>query len=272
MRTVSTTIGGKRLGLAMAAFCLWASLGTAHAGEILWYNGDYDGNVGGPILNTVIPSNGNLQAFVYQEFIVPTGQTWTINQVYSNDEINSDQVTSAHWEIVTDVMPQMGATRIASGYADASLTKITSHEYTVTTTSPLGVTLAAGTYWLSVAPVVGKNHSSFILSTSGAGGMGVVTGNVGSSYVDGSYYTNINGNPPFDYASNVSGENPVGFSMGIIGTVASVPEPSTMVMGIIGTLTMLGYAWCRRADGTAMGPKPMIASLNRPLALSHNDQ
>jgi hypothetical protein len=246
MGTVSTTIGRKRLGLAMAALCLWAGFGTAQAGA-LWYNGDYDGNPAGPILNAVIPGSGMTQAFVYQEFIVPAGQTWTIQQAYSNDYINTDAVTSAHWEIVSNVIPTVGATVVASGYGSATQVKIagSSHDYTVTV-SGLNVMLSAGTYWLSVTPVVGKNHEAYLLSTAGTNGTGVVTGNAGSSFVDGSYYAN-NGNPPFDYASNVSGENPVGFSMGVNGiSVASVPEPSTLVMGLIGTLTMLGYTWHRR--------------------------
>ncbi len=236
---------GKRLGLAMAASCLWASLGTAQADVGLWYNGDYDGNQTGPILNSIFRSSRTQQAFVYQEFIVPAGQTWTISQVYSNDEISTDSVTNAHWEIVTDVVPNTGATRIDSGYATPSLTPITGSpgDYTVTV-SGLDVVLSAGTYWLSVTPVVGRHQTSYILSTSGANGTGVVTGSAGSSYIDGSFY-----GATFEPSQDYTGLPPDGYSMGVIGTVASVPEPSTMVLGVIGTLTLLGYAGLRRRLG-----------------------
>jgi hypothetical protein len=75
-------------------------------------------------------------------------------------------------------------------------------------------------------------------------------GNDGNSYVAGSYYSGpgqggYDFEPASDYVSNPNTGN-ADFSMGVNGiAVATVPEPSTLLMGVIGTLTMLGYA-CRR--------------------------
>jgi PEP-CTERM motif len=78
---------------------------------------------------------------------------------------------------------------------------------------------------------------------AGSNGTGVV---IGGSCIYISYYIN-NYNYNFQPASDITGYSLVGFSMGVNGhSVASVPEPSTLVMGVIGTLTMLGYAWHRR--------------------------
>ena len=73
----------------------------------------------------------------------------------------------------------------------------------------------------------------------------------------------IRGGNDYEPASNITGyppDQPSDFSMGVTGiAIASVPEPSTLVLGLIGTLTALvtrctagGSAWpddgigCRR--------------------------
>lgn len=253
MRTVSTSIGGKRIGLAFAASFLWASLGTAQAGT-LWYNGDFDGN--DALYNAVVPSVQT--ANVYDDFIVPAGQTWSISDVYSNDLLSTaSPVTSAYFEIREGVSPGNGGTLLYLG-TDAATTTPTGRsgfgydEYTVDVTGLTGITLTAGTYWLNVSPVVTSiSDISYITTTGGTNAVGMPPGNDGDSYVAGSYYVNQGGynyEPASDYYVNPD-TGLADFSMGVDGIiVASVPEPSTLAMGAIGTLTVLGCAWRGRRN------------------------
>jgi hypothetical protein len=113
--------------------------------------------------------------------------------------------------------------------------------------SGLSVTLTAGTYWLTVAPLAQNSSDlSYISTTSGANAIGMPPGNDGNSFVAGSFYNTQPGGydfqPAVDHATNPSG-GPPDFSMGVSGiAVSAVPEPSTLVMGLIGTLGLLGYS------------------------------
>jgi hypothetical protein len=252
MKTISMT-SLLRLGLAMAAISLWASAGEAMAGPTtLWYNGDYDGN--SALYNEVNPLSRNSTGLVYDDFIVPAGQTWTINTVFSNDAMNFDpRLLFAQWEIRSGVSPGVGGTIVAGGVGFASQTLIGNaglptgySEYTVGV-SGLSVTLGPGTYYLEVAPIsLSRRQLSYILTTSGANAIGTPPGNDGSSYVYGSYYVSGGGynyEPAGDYVTSpTTGE--ADFSMGVIGT--AVPEPSTLVLGLIATFTGIGGAWLRR--------------------------
>ncbi len=244
-----STISPNRLVLALAAIALWASLGEARAGSTLWYNGDFDGN--SALFNEVIPSVA--QGSVYDDFIVPMGQTWTIQSVFSNDQMNFAPTSlSAYWEIRSGVSPGNGGMLLASGTGSATQTATGNPfaapgqpEYTVTV-SGLSVTLGPGTYWLTVDPVGGTiDDTSYISTTSGLNAIGMPPGNDGNSYVAGSYYIGNYGGydfePAGDYVTNLNGGQP-DFSMGVVG----VPEPSTLVLGLIGTLTVFGCACLRR--------------------------
>jgi hypothetical protein len=62
-------------------------------------------------------------------------------------------------------------------------------------------------------------------------------GNDDNSFVDSTVYST-----PFEPASDFVGY-PADFSMGVYGTIAgSVPEPTSLVMGLLGTLAVLGCA------------------------------
>jgi hypothetical protein len=247
MGTVSTTIGRKRLGLAMAAFCLWAGLGTAHAGGTLWYTGDPDNF--NAIYNTINPATGN--GIVYDTFVVPNGDTWTITGVFSNDFMNyTSSSLTAYFAIRSDVSNGRGGRLVDSGTDLASQQANGGsfagyNGYTVSV-SGLNITLGPGTYSLAVVPVaISSDDFSYIGTTSGANHQGPRR-KAGDTFVAGRYYTsNFPGSYNYWPASNVTlganGRSPV-FSMGI----QSVPEPSTLVMGVIGTLTMLGNAWRSR--------------------------
>ncbi len=257
MSKVSTTFGGKRLGLGVAVFCLWASVGATRADQMLWYNGDFDGNsalYNADASSSMLP---NSVGYVYDNFIVPAGQTWTIDTVYSNNMMNTMDVTSAGWQILSGVSPGDGGTMIAGGTdAPATQSQIGGvlpgdyQKYSVSV-SNLSVSLGPGTYYLAVTPVETGGGYSYIMTTSGADAVGMPPGNDGNSYVAGSFYSGpgqggYDFEPASDYVISPYTGN-ADFSMGVSGIVmTSIPEPSSLVMGAIGTLTMLGCASRRR--------------------------
>jgi hypothetical protein len=248
-RRAFTAIGGKWFGLAMAACYLWASVGAASADSTLWYSGDFDGN--DALYNALVPRTQ--LASVYEELIVPVGQTWDLTSVFSNNLMDTT-TSAALWQIRSGVSNGDGGTLLYHGY-DAATQTLTGrtgfgyNEYTVSANvSSLNIVLTAGAYWLTVDPVVSSSSDvSYITTTSGANSVNVQPGSTGNSYVAGSYYVN-NGGYNFEPASDWTGYSPVDFSMGVTGTVVSsaVPEPSTLVMGSLGALFVLGVAWRSR--------------------------
>ena len=218
---------------------------------MLWYNGDYDNrdalangsagiNYNGPFLQV---------SKVYENFIVPTGQTWTVTSVYSTDEIlykSGVPVTKASWEIRSGVGSGNGGTLVASGDTAATqtpVTKIPGYTYSfnptlITATVP-SVTLAAGTYWLSVipddtAPFFGDK--SYVETTSGANSVGKPPGNDDNSFIS----NNLTGAGGYNFtptsSSSVEGPGTWDYSMGVSGTSTAVPEPSSLMLVVLGVL------------------------------------
>jgi hypothetical protein len=236
------------LGLAMAAIGLWASAGGAKADSTLWYNGDFDGN--DALRNQQISSSSF--SYVYDDFIVPGGQTWTLNSVFSNNLIDTTGVTSAYWEIRSGVMSGDGGNLLYSGTDSATQAPTGGSgfgltEYTITAdvsgASP-PVILTAGTYWLAVAPILSDGFFSYASTTSGANAIGMPPGNDGNSFVNSTFF-----GTPYEPASDFVPNPNTGladFSMGVTGiAISSVPEPSTLVLGLLGTLTVFGAARLR---------------------------
>jgi len=240
MNTFSTTIRRVRLGLAMfASVFLWGSAGTARAGSTLWYNGDFNG-VAQLANEQVTPATYNS---VYDDFIVPTGQIWNINQVFSNNEMTTT-VTQAYWEVRSGVSSGVAGTLLDSGTGAATQTPTgrsgpLGNEYTVAVTG-LNVTLSAGTYFLTVNPLDSAPNSSFITTTSGMNAVGMPPGNDDNSFFNSTIFSTN-----YEQASDFVGF-PADFSMGVSGLSQSVPEPTTLLLGLIGALTGFGCAWCRR--------------------------
>ena len=119
MKSLSTTICRTRLEPGDVCLCLllWGSAGTASAGSTLWYNGDFNG-VSQLANEQVSPS---LYSAVYDDFIVPTGQVWNIDQVFSNNEMLTT-VTQAYWEIRSGVSSGVAGIMIDSGTGAATQT------------------------------------------------------------------------------------------------------------------------------------------------------
>ena len=109
------------------------------AGEsaVLWYNGNYD-NRDATVNQADVPVNTGSgyslrTTLVYDNFVVPVGQSWTITSVYSNDQIAYGATpTTATWQIRSGMSAGNGGTLVASGDSSATetaLTKITGDYY-----------------------------------------------------------------------------------------------------------------------------------------------
>jgi hypothetical protein len=192
----------------------------------LWYNGDFNGvgyHANGH--NTADPPDQ-----VHDDFFV-TSPEWNITAIFS-DDLLSTVVTGAIWEIRSGCSIGNPGTLIASGFTAAPAVTPTGRsgfgylEYTVEVTG-LNVTLAPGTYWLSVTPLGDGTGHSFNTTTSGANCVGTPCGNDGNSWFDSA--------GPFD---------PRDFSMGVIGSV--IPEPATWALlgGGLSAL-LIGARWRR---------------------------
>ena len=230
-------------GLLVAAFIV--NCQTVRAGGILWYNGDYDGR------DALVNQTGAADGLVYDDFIVPTGYTFTITGVFSNNLMYDPSAAStAYWEIRSGVSAGNGGTLLASGDGADSLTATGRFEpvipgifnvYEYTNQVSVSVTLGAGTYWLAVAPDV-SNQNSYITTTSGANAVGSPPGNDGNSFVSSTFFGE-NFVPTSD--PSVEGQGTWDYSMGVIGT-AAVPEPSSFILGLVGLVTSAGCVWSGR--------------------------
>jgi hypothetical protein len=106
--------------------------------------------------------------------------------------------------------------------------------------------LTAGTYWLAVAPDV-SNQDSFIVTTSGANAIGTPPGNDGNSFFSSTFFGDT-----FVPTSDPSIEGPGtwDYSMGVIGSSSTaVPEPSSLMLGLVGVIASAGFSWARRRSG-----------------------
>jgi hypothetical protein len=165
---------------------------------------------------------------VYQNFIIPSGETWNVSSLFSND-IMSVNPTSIYWEIRTGLSEGNGGTLLASGAgSDSYHLKNQYQEYT-NTVSALNLTLQPGMYWLTVVPEApGQQGRSYNTNTFGRNAIGMQES-------DEQYF-----NSPFFDFSFTNADN-IGmfprFSDGVIGNI--VPEPSSLVMLVTGALAVV---------------------------------
>lgn len=210
----------KRLSAPIVALVglLLLSAVPAKAG-IIWYNGDFDGVDGlSNEVNTVV-SDGR----TYDDFILSS--TTTINAVFSNNLMSFEGVTSALWEIRSGVSVGDGGTLVAGGTSSAtqSATGRAGSGYTEYTirVGGLNVSLAPGTYWLTVAPIGFGEGRAFVSTTGGANSVGLPAGNDANSFFDSTYF-----GANFENASDFADGDD--YSMGVEG--GAVPEPGTMLL------------------------------------------
>jgi hypothetical protein len=238
-----------------------ASLASPAQAGLLWYNGDYDSR--GSLTNeTNVPINTGSgfviqNSLVYDNFVVPVGQTWTITSVFSNDFVAypNAAISTATWQIRSGVSAGKGGSLVASGDTAATVTALPNTlagftAETVTASVP-SVVLTAGTYWLAVAPDSAGffGDQSFVMTTSGANSIGTPAGNDGNSFISNTFPTAsaLNFAATTSVLNNRSqnlGPN-IDFSMGVIGT-AVVPEPSSAILVAVGLLGPLALSMKRR--------------------------
>jgi hypothetical protein len=191
---------------------------------------------------------------VYDNFIVPTGFTFTITGVFSNNLMGDPTAAAtAQWEIRSGVSAGNGGSLLASGDGIDTVSAtgrslnfggFNNVPEFMNLVQGLSVTLGAGTYWLAVAPDV-SGQNSFITTTSGLDAVGMPPGNDGNSFLSSTFF-GFNFTPVSD--PSVEGPGTWDFSMGVIGTSAStvVPEPSSLILGLAGLVTSAGCYWTRR--------------------------
>jgi len=136
----------------------------------LFYGGDFDPS--GPNPNILSNSfTARSRSAVYVPFYVPTGQTWTIGGVFSNNMSNISVLDPPElgWTISSGISAGNPGTVIASGTSPATLTPTGRTwqiytEYTALARFAAGkaVTLTAGVYWMTAVPVcTGSECGSF---------------------------------------------------------------------------------------------------------------
>lgn len=215
---------------ALLAIALLLCATYAHA-DILFYGGDF---VGSDWYANALANENDLSvhgnpygAAVYQNFIVPDGQTWQVTSLFSNDLMTLFP-PNAYWEIRRGVSEGNGGSLLASATgADSFHLKGSYGEYT-NTVSSLNVVLDAGMYWFTVVPEApNQQGTSFNTNTFGIK-------SIGTQMSDQQYF-----NSPF-YGYNFTNADNLSifprFSSGVIGSV--VPEPASLVMMASGLIAV----------------------------------
>jgi hypothetical protein len=199
------------------ALAIVGGASKATAVTTLFYSGDPSG------ISTLgnRASGAHTDATVLDPFAVPTGQTWSITDLFTNNNLNFPApVTQANWQIQRNVVSGTGGTVVASG-TDAPATVTTNAAgHSVVDVSGLNVTLGSGNYWLSVVPVSpqpGKGDS-YINTTVG-------TNAVVPSPVIAPAYWNVAASGISYLPTTTFVAQPPYYSAGILGNNAGTPVP-----------------------------------------------
>ena len=232
------------LALALiAAFAFNTSVRAQALPDSLWYNGDLN-HVNG-LANERDSSLGFGQyAHVFDDFNVPSGQTWPVIGLYSNNYDSMTGIVGVEWSIRQGITAGNGGTLIASGTAGPGDFQVIFHnagdfgytEYTVVAQN-LNILLTSGTYFLNVTPIGSGNGRSFTSDTSGVNCIGTPCGNNGNAFFDSNFF-GANYQPTGDQGQ------PGDFSMGVQGVIA--PEPPPWAMMATGAVVLIGVQQLRR--------------------------
>jgi hypothetical protein len=220
---------------------LAVAVGSVRADTILWYNGDLPSGGGG----TVNEQTSNVgESVVYDDFTITDPSGWTIDRLWSNNSMQITGVNQASWTIRLGMSVGNGGTVVSSGIGLATQLPtgrsnpiVGFPEYSVQI-SGLNITLQPGTYWLSVAPLVGNDSGgvlkSYLSRTSGANAIGTPPGNDGNSFFNSPWLG-------YNYATAFLSD----YSMGVAGTV--IPEPSSGLLVVGGGLALIALRRGSRA-------------------------
>lgn len=245
----------KRRATPVLLLALFSLAGTpAFADATLFYGGDPNGSSAAYNMDLVSPYpppyNYEIADRVYDNFVVPTGQTWTINDIFAVISNPGGAFSNASYEIRTGLDNGTGGTLVASGSLPAIITPLSgvptvnglpSERLDVDLTSP--VVLHGGTtYWVSLVPVAYDSFNRFI---------GFGTGNaVDPPATPQAYLYDYRTGNPFNNDPGSYQSLTADYSLGVAGTDSTAtPEPATVVSAGIAGVICAGYGWYRRRRG-----------------------
>ncbi len=202
----------------------------------LFYGGDFEPS--NPNANGLANENDALVsgtpygAASYQNFIIPTGQLWNIQSLFTNN-LSTLHPDSAYWEIRSGVSEGNGGTLIASGSGSTGAGTFSwtptgrSDEFMAHVTG-LNLSLGPGMYWESVVPQspneIGRSFNSNTFTRPNGVGTQVNDQQYFDSAFFGANFTNADNEGVFQTLSS-----------GIDGY--ATPEPSSLIMlgsGVLG--------------------------------------
>ena len=234
--------------LAILAVLAAFSLGQA---QTLFYGGDPDGR-NGLVSGSNLASAG--QALTYDDFNLASNSNITgfFGDWFVGSADTTSTFTTAAYDIRTGIMDSGAGgtvtnigTSVASGTVgitavSTGLTGFGLNIYRMTT-GAVGINLAAGHYWLAVAPVGDGTNSIFLTTTSGTAGIGTQAG-IGSPLANGnSYFDAISVYGPTGWSrtdnASVLNTGTWDFSYGVTGS--PVPEPASMAVLGMGALALI---------------------------------
>lgn len=263
------------LGSSVATFLLTACAASARAdfvpppaaatGTTLFYEGNINSS-NGQAENNEFAGGANNADLVFQEFVVPVGQQWTINSIWSNDGLAAGfSTTNAFWDIRQGMTAGGGltGTNFAGGTVSSATVALSGNvlpstpfftaspaltEYTVTVNVG-AITLGPGTYWITVAPTgagIGDSYNSNTDAVPGPGTTGqTLAGEQAILPVSGYQSLYYTGTADFVTGSTSSSTPDVhqtsgqGFSDGVAGSnMSSTPEPSMAALWSLGGLVL----------------------------------
>lgn len=212
----------------------------------LFYGGDFESNNNdanlAPNENDAIVNGYPYGSATFQNFVVPTGHTWNIGGLFTNN-LSNQHPTSAYYEIRSGVSEGNGGTPIISGFASMGAGTFTwtptgrnfLHHYDEFTAqvSGLNLTLPEGMYWESVVPQALDDYSRAGNSNtfSRPNGVGIQVSD--QQFID----------SPFFGANFINADEIGAFptlSSGIEGI--DTPEPSSLILLASGVLGVAGMA------------------------------
>jgi|GEM_PF-3425113 len=196
--------------------------GSALASTVLWYGGDdaYSAAVQS-FVNPTYGNNSNYPAIgTYDDFNLTSKST--ITDIFSTSfwfTRNNVVSTQAEWVVRSGMSANSAGSVVATGTSTEQLTDVGAYNGYNLKSISLDVpdfTLDAGTYWLTIMPIVSSGSgSASVAVTHGTNGIGSPLKNGNSFQLSGN---SLNRSFSVDFTYGVKG-NPV----------SSVPEPATLL-------------------------------------------